>query len=736
MPIFQTDTLVVERDTDGSAVLVLDVPGKTHNVFTRAVLTDLAATFERLAEETNVPVLVLRSGKPTGFVAGADVRGFLDIRTSAEAAALSEMGQRTFNQLAALPMPTIAVVHGPCLGGGLEFALACDYRLVFDKASTQLGLPEVQLGLLPGWGGTQRLPRTIGLERALNVILGGKRLNAREAFRWGLADALAANEVELREQYDLLKARAVHRGKVRRDRLPLRTWRQRLLESNPLGRRILYKGAERLLRRKVPDDMPAPAEALQAVRVGLKRGQEAGLAYEREAASRLALTTACHNLIGVFLATEAARKLPEELRALHPAEVHRVGVVGAGAMGAGIAQLAAVKGCEVVVQEVNEEALGAGILRIKRLFDQAVAKRVLSAEEAQRRLSAVRGTLTWEGFNNLDVVVEAALEDLAVKRPLFRELEARTRPTTVLATNTSSLPVTQLQEGLAHPERVAGLHFFNPVHKMPLVEVARAPATDERTMAELTAWAIALGKMPVQVRDSPGFVVNRVLMPYLNEAVLLVAEGLKIDQVDHVMRRFGMPMGPLELLDQIGLDVAAHVARSLGPTVADRFPPNTAFEQMRERGWLGIKSGRGFYSHRGKRQRANFLAQNLLRSEGDSAAAALAKALPLAARLVEARERMVLLMVNEAAQALGEGVAANAEAIDLAMILGTGWAPHRGGPLHYADDRGSAEVVKTLSDLAARHGKRFEPSAQLRQRADSGTFFTSRVASSLSGRSG
>jgi 3-hydroxyacyl-CoA dehydrogenase / enoyl-CoA hydratase / 3-hydroxybutyryl-CoA epimerase len=728
MPIFQAESLVVEKDVDGSAVLKLDVPGKTHNVFTRQVLADLDAAFECLAEESSIPVLVVRSGKPAGFVAGADVRGFLDIRTAAEAAALSEAGQRVFDRLAALPMPTVAVVHGPCLGGGLEFALACDYRLVFDKASTQLGLPEVQLGLLPGWGGTQRLPRVIGLEHALNVILGGKRLNAREALRWGLADAIAADEPELRERFDLLKAHALHLGKARRDRLPLRTWRQRLLESNPLGRRLLYKGAERLMRRKVPDDMPAPAEALQAVRVGLKKGMEAGLVYEREAASRLALTTACHHLIGVFLAMESARKLPEELRSVDPPEVRRVGVVGAGAMGAGIAQLAAVKDCSVVVQEINEEALGAGILKIKRLFDQAVAKRVLSAAEAERYLSAVHGTLTWEGFDNLDVVVEAALEDLDVKRALFRELEARARPTTVLATNTSSLPVTQLQEGLTHPERVAGLHFFNPVHKMPLVEVARAPATDDRTAAELTAWAIALGKTPVLVNDSPGFVVNRVLMPYLNEVVLLVAEGLKIDQVDHVMRRFGMPMGPLELLDQIGLDVAAHVASSLGPTAADRFPPNTAFEQMRERGWLGVKSGRGFYSHRGKRQRVNLLAQNLLRSEADSAAAALAKALAPAARLVQARERMVLLMVNEAALALGEGVAANAEAIDLAMIMGTGWAPHRGGPLHYADDRGLADVVKALADLAARRGKRFEPCAELRRRAEAGESFTARVA--------
>jgi 3-hydroxyacyl-CoA dehydrogenase/enoyl-CoA hydratase/3-hydroxybutyryl-CoA epimerase len=723
MALFKAETVVVERDRDGSVMLKLDVPGKSVNVFNRQVLADLDAAFEALAQENNVPLLVLHSGKPSGFLAGADMAEFLAIADSAGAMALSELGQRLFDKLAALPMPTVASIAGPCLGGGLEFALACDYRLVYDKPSTQLGFPEIELGLLPAWGGTQRMPRVVGLERALAVILAGKRLKAREAFRWGLADALAANEGELREQFDRLKARAMSEGKRPLDGLPLRTWRQKLLESNPLGRRVLFKGAERIIRRKVPDDMPAPTEALEAVRVGLKRGMAEGLAREREAAGRLALSGACRHLVGLFFQHEKARRLPESLAALRPPEVHRVGVVGAGTMGAGIVQLAALKGCEVWVQEVNEEALGAGLFKVTTLFEKAVERGVVTQNEAQRRLAGVHSTLKWEGFDKVDLVVEAALEDLEAKRTVFRELEAHTRPTTVLATNTSSLPVESLQAGLEHPERVAGLHFFNPVHKMPLVEVARAPQSGEPALALLTQWAIALGKTPVLVRDSPGFVVNRVLMPYLNEAVLLVAEGLKIEQIDGVMKRFGMPMGPLEVLDQIGLDVAAHVAQTMQPLLTGRFEPNTAFEQMKGNGWLGQKSGKGFYVHKGKHPKPNALAQNLLRSPH---VGGVAKALSPAARLTEARERMVLLMVNEAALGLSEGLTADAESLDLAMVMGTGWAPHRGGPLHYADDRGLPEVVQALRGLAARHGRRFEPCAELTGRAEAGLPFTVR----------
>jgi 3-hydroxyacyl-CoA dehydrogenase/enoyl-CoA hydratase/3-hydroxybutyryl-CoA epimerase len=716
MALFQSETVTVEKDADGSAMLKIDVPGKSLNTITRQALTDLEAALERVEAEKGLPLLVVRSGKPSGFLAGAELTEFLDIADSAAAEALSARGQGLFDKLATLAMPTIAVIHGPCLGGGLELALACDYRLVFEKANTQLGLPEVRLGLLPGWGGTQRLPRVVGVERALLMILRDRRLNARDAFRWGLADAAPTNEAELRTQFAQLTGRAIAEGKRPLSGLPVRTWRQRFFEGNALGRVVFFAAAEREVKKTAWDDLPSPAEALEAVRVGVKEGMAAGLAYERAAAGRLAVTPACRNLITLWLRQEQARKMPDNLRAAGPPEVKRVGVVGAGVMGAGIAQLAAIRGNEVFVREINAEALGGGLFRIKGLFDKAVERRVLTEAEAAKLFSAIHGTTAWDGFADVDLVVEAAVEDLDAKRAVFRELDSRVKHSAVLSTNTSSLRVGALQDGLAHPERVAGMHFFNPVHKMPLVEVVRTPATSERTTAALVQWVIKLGKTPVVVGDGPGFVVNRVLTPYLNEATLLVAEGLSVKGIDATMRRFGMPMGPLELLDQIGLDVAAHVARSLGPVLEGRFEANAAFEKLREQGWLGQKSGRGFYTYRGRKKKVNHLAENLLRAEAP-AAAAVSQALPEAVRLSEARERMVLLMVNEAATALGEGLAADAETIDLAMVLGTGWAPHRGGPLRSADDRGLGTVGEALTALAQRHGKRFTPCPELAKRA-------------------
>jgi 3-hydroxyacyl-CoA dehydrogenase/enoyl-CoA hydratase/3-hydroxybutyryl-CoA epimerase len=725
MSLFQTNNLRVERFAT-TALLTLDVAGRSVNVFNRQVLADLVDALGHVATTPDLRLLVVRSGKESGFLAGADLQEFTAVKSAQDAVALSALGQRLFDRLAGLTLPSVAILHGLCLGGGLEFALACDYRLVLDLPGVRIGLPEISLGLLPGWGGTQRLPHVVGLERALYVILNGRQLDAQLARRWGLADRLVPGQPPPPPQLLCEWAEgAAWQGKRRRDRLPLLTWRQKLLESNWFGRRLVLGGAARILRRRTPDDMPAPGEALEAVRTGIKQGMTAGLEYERQATGRLATTPACRNLVGIFFQREQARKLPQA--ATEPGNrVKRVGVVGAGTMGAGIAQLALLRGCEVIVQEVNELALGLGLSNIVSLFNKAVERRVVTREEADRRLAGVRGTIKYEGFDTVDLVVEAAVERLDAKQAIFKELDRRAKPAAVLATNTSSLSVAKLQEGLTHPERVAGLHFFNPVHKMELVEVARTPTTDPRAVELLTAWSVRLGKTPVLVQDSPGFLVNRILMPYLYEAVQLVAEGMKIHRIDQVMHRFGMggpsPMGPLELLDQVGLDVAAHIARELRPAFGTRFAIFTsdgqtdAFEQFVERGWLGQKKGIGFYRYRGKRQRANVFAANLLR-EGQPGPSLLAS-LPAAVQQAQARERLVLGMVNEAAACLEEGLAEDAAAIDLAMVLGTGWAPHRGGPLRYAQDRGFAEVVRKLLELARTHGPRFEPCAELRRRAE------------------
>ncbi|MGL4554558.1 MAG: 3-hydroxyacyl-CoA dehydrogenase NAD-binding domain-containing protein, partial [Gemmataceae bacterium] len=642
----------------------------------------------------------VRSGKKTGFLAGADLREFAAIQDPAEAAATSRRGQGVYNRLAALKAPTVAVVHGACLGGGLELALACDYRLVFDRPDTTLGLPEIELGLLPGWGGTMRLPRVVGLEHALQIILAGKRLNAREALAWGLADAVAADEPTLREEVARLLVRATWAGKRDRTALPVRTWRQRFLEGNWLGRGLLLKGTERMVRNKTPDDMPAPLEAFEAVRAGVNDGASAGLRREAEAAGRLAVTPACRNLIGLFFQREAAKKLPAW--AGDPRPVRKVGVVGAGVMGAGIAQLAALAGREVIVREVDEKAVAAGNARIDALFAKLVERKRATAQHAARCRAAIKVSTTYHDFNHADLVVEAAVEDAALKRALFAELAGKTRA--ILATNTSSLTVASLA-GVPDPGRVAGLHFFNPVHKMPLVEVVRHAGTSDETAGRLMKFVLDLGKTPAAVGDGPGFVVNAVLMPYLEEAVILLSEGLRTAAIDRLMRRFGMPVGPLELLDQIGLDVAAHVAASLGQAGVAA----AVFEKMREQGRLGEKGGTGFYRH-GKKPAPDPAAEALAASLGTPGAK-----LPAAALAAEARERLVLRMVNEAAR-LADAGRADADTVDLAMVLGTGWAPHRGGPLRYADLRGLADVRAALEALAGRLGPRFTPADGLSRR--------------------
>jgi 3-hydroxyacyl-CoA dehydrogenase/enoyl-CoA hydratase/3-hydroxybutyryl-CoA epimerase len=458
----------------------------------------------------------------------------------------------------------------------------------------------------------------------------------------------------------------------------------------------------------------------------------AGLAREREAIGRLATTKACRNLMTLFFLIERARKLQEDVDKDSVPEIRRVGVVGAGTMGAGIAQLAALKGFEVVVQEINDSALAAGIKKIEDLFQKAAERRLLSPEEAKQIMAAVGRTTTWQGFENTDLVIEAVIEDLNLKKEVFKELEKRTRSNTILASNTSSLVIRQLQEGLSHPDRVAGLHFFNPVHKMPLLEVVRTSATQEKVADILMQWGAAVGKTPVLVGDGPGFVVNRILMPYLNEAGMLVAEGMPVDKVDLTMRRFGMQMGPLELLDLVGLDVAAHIAKSVGPAFGDRLKPHPALELMCQAGWLGQKSGLGFYRYQGKKKTVHAEALAKLRENlnggREPADPSLAADKLMIDQMKEAQERMVWLMVNEAAACLAEGLAPSADVIDLAMVLGTGWAPHRGGPLRYADDRGAGDVVKTLDTLSKDHGPRFEPCAELRRRAETKELFYSHLS--------
>ncbi|OWK47299.1 3-hydroxyacyl-CoA dehydrogenase NAD-binding domain-containing protein [Fimbriiglobus ruber] len=711
--------MTVERDARGVATVWLDVQGYPLNVFSDEVLDELGRVVGEFEREMP-KVVVFRSRKASGFLAGADVRRIRQIATPDEARMAVDLGRNLFDRVENLTCPTVAVIHGPCLGGGLEFVLACRHRIARDDSSTRLGLPEVQLGLLPGWGGTQRLPRLVGLRTGLRLILESRKLSASEALAVGLVDLTAPPD-------DFETAV----GAFVADRLagkPLSSRHKGLtarLEETAIGRKAIGWAVRRTIRSR-GRDYPALPAALNAVEEGF-RSRASGFAAEREAFSRLLFTDTARNLIDLFFQREKAGKAATWVTGGTgdvPA-VRKVAVLGGGIMGAGIAQLALVSGYEVVVKEINADLAAAGLKRVTDLTNEAVKKGVLDREVATERLRTVTATSEWAPVEGADLVIEAVIEKEKIKRDVFTELSTRLSPRALLTTNTSSLLVSRVCEPASGPDRVAGLHFFNPVHKMHLVEVVRGPDTSGATIAALVEFVRKLGKVPVVVNDGPGFLVNRILFPYLDEGVRLLLEGYSTETIDKAAVRFGMPMGPLELLDQVGIDVAAHVAKSLGVVAADPSPTPDRLTAMADRGWLGRKADRGFYEYRkGRRSHPTHWDEPAGSSHSHSDDAA---AHPTG--LTAVQRRLMYPMINEAARCLESATADAPWVIDFAMVLGTGFAPFRGGPLRAADAWGMGQVVSDLEQLSRTHGARFAPCSLLKEMTAEGRTFYAKPAS-------
>ncbi|NNM28052.1 MAG: hypothetical protein HKO57_00900, partial [Akkermansiaceae bacterium] len=551
----------------------------------------------------------------------------------------------------------VAAIHGACVGGGYELALACDWRLASDSSKTRLGLPETMLGILPAWGGCTRLPRLIGLPAALGIILPGKVLKAAAARHKGLVDAVVP------EEYLLAKARAIlSRGKRRLE--------PRRLLHNPLSVAVIRKKARANLIAKTRGLYPAPLRALDVACKAVRSSVAKSLAAEHAAILDLAARPETKNLIRVFFLTERAKKL--RIPGADPRPVRNVTVIGAGVMGAGIAYWLSSRGLRVNLQDISAEALAKGMASIRTLYQTSAKKRILSKTEAARGLDRVVPALGPIPLQREDLVIEAATEDLEIKRMIFDDLAQRAGPQTILATNTSALPLRHLAASLDNPSRLVGLHFFNPVHRMKLIEVVRAEATSGPTLATAINFVQRIGKLPVVVGDEPGFLVNRILMPYLMEAGLRFANGGDPVAIDRSMLDFGMPMGPLRLLDEVGLDVAMHVAETLSAAFPDRMKAPPLLKTMATEGLVGRKGGAGFYLYDQKGPRPNPAALEL---QGPHQ--------PLPDDL---GHELALTMVREAARCLDEDVAETADDIDLAMILGTGFAPFRGGPMRYAED--------------------------------------------------
>lgn len=654
------------EERDGIATLTLDVDGKGANALSQEVLLELDQTLTEVAGKT-LQGLIIRSGKPGGFIVGADVYEFQKVTDSARAAEVTRAGQMVFNKLEALAFPTVAAIHGPCLGGGLELALACTYRIAQDDDKTRLGLPEVKLGIHPGFAGTVRLPPVVGDVAALDLMLTGRTVSASAARKLGLVDEVVP------ERHLLRAARAFIAKRPPRRRA---SWSRRLP-----GWPLLRSQVGRYMRRQVakkanPQHYPAPYRIIEL--------WEQRADQEREAVScaELLVTRTSRNLVSVFLLGEDlkrnARKVPHEIKHVH--------VVGAGVMGADIATWAAYRGFSVSLQDRHPEALARAVKKAHDFYKKKLKKPLLVQAAMDRLMPDTRGS----GIGRADLVIEAIVENIDAKTALFRQIEGALKPDALLATNTSSIPLETLGESLHDPSRLVGLHFFNPVTKMQLVEIVRGTRTSEAALARARAFTVALDRLPLDVKSSPGFLVNRILMPYLIEAMLMVEEGVPIGQIDRAAVEFGMPMGPIALADTVGLDICLSVAELLSGPLGISVPQG--LRAMVERGELGKKSGKGFYTY-DARGRAQLL------SEGRAATGSLVA------------ERLVLRILNESAACLREGVVADADAIDAGMVYGTGFAPFLGGPMRYAESLGEDGVAQNLQRLAHEYGQRFQPDA-------------------------
>ena len=694
---------------DGLATLTFDHPDKRVNVFDRQVLEELEATVDSLAGRSDIAVLVLLSGKEKGFIAGADVNMIADVRDPIEAEAGVRFGQRVFASWEALPFPTVAAIRGACMGGGTEIALASTWRVASDHDSTKIGLPETKLGIIPAWGGSTRLPRLVGIQQALDVILAGKNVYPRKALRIGLVDALLPDA----RFHDMVRDFA--RGKIGQKRssggggLDVK---ELLLEKNPLGRKILFDQAKKQTLEKTGGHYPAPLAAIEVIRTGIDEGMQAGFNAEARAAGTLATSDVAKNLIHVFQLMEGSKGKGGETP--NAREVGSLAVLGAGAMGGGIGQLAAEKGIPVRLKDIAQPALASGMEHASRVFHKQVKKRRLSEEELKRKMALLRPTLDYTGFGRVDAVIEAIVEKLPVKQKVFAEVAAEVRDDTVLASNTSALSIDAIARDTPHPERVVGMHFFNPVDKMPLIEVVAGARSADWAVDTVVALSRELGKVPVRVKDSPGFLVNRLLTFSLGEALWLVADGYRIEDIDRAMKSWGMPMGPIALTDEVGIDIAIEVAHTLNDAYGDRLPLPEWVDRPQEDGRLGKKNGKGFYRYDdGERKDPDPEVYELIGVEPTVEE-------PDSRTIVD---RMVLRMVDEAARCLEEGVVASPGELDLAMILGTGFPPFRGGVCRYADRRGPEEIVRTLETLAKEVAPRYEPSEALRKVADTGGFY-------------
>ena len=699
---------------DGVAVITFDLPGESVNKFTRGVIEEFDAVMDRIEQDPTVRAAVLLSGKSDGFIAGADIDAFLEWRTAQDAAAASAFGHRMMDRLEHSRAPIVVAVHGACLGGGLELSLACAYRIATDHPRTLFGLPETQLGLIPGAGGTQRLPRTVGLQAALDIILTAKNVRARKALQAGLVDELVhpsiLRAVAVQRAKELATGSVAGRHERRHGAMAL------VLEDNPLGRAVVFRQAREMTLRKSRGNYPALLAAIEAVQAGFHGDRASGFVEEARLFGEMAMTEVSRELVFLFYATTSLKKdVGGPGASAAPLPVERIGVLGAGFMGAGISAVAAMQGIPVRLKDTKLDAVGRGLAAVREVLKERLTKRQITRQQFDDQLSLVAGTVDYTGFHAPGIVVEAVFEDLTVKHAVLADVEPLLSPNCVFASNTSTIPIARIAEGARRPERVIGMHFFSPVHKMPLVEVITTSRTAPDVVATTVAFGRKLGKTVIVVHDSPGFYVNRILAPYITEAGRMLDEGVAVDAIDAALLAFGFPVGPITLLDEVGLDIASKSGVIMTAAFGDRLQPSPALARVLADGRIGRKAKRGFYRYddAGKKGDVDESIYALLGSG--------ARRTELAAE--EIQRRCVLGMVNEAVRCVEEGIVRVPRDADIGAVFGIGFPPFRGGPLRYVDSVGAGLTVDHLDRLNTRYPGRFVPSGLLRTMAGDRTRF-------------
>ena len=698
-------TLEIEH---GIALIWIDQAGQKVNKLSLELIDEFDALISQIETDSNIGAAVLISRKEDSFIAGADIEQFLGMAGTGQAAVMSRRGNQLLQRLATLATPTVAAINGAALGGGLEVALACDYRIITDHPKTQLGLPEVQLGLLPAGGGTQRLPRLIGLQRALGLLLTGKNVYPRQALRLRLADVLTPAPNLLSTARQVAERLSKEGSLGRRPRPP---WWSRLLESSRPGRSLILKAAARSAGKKTRGNYPAPERILECVRVGLNRGLEAGFEDEARAFEDLMASPESRQLVNLFFALNRSKKHPAPGLAR---KVDRLAVLGAGLMGSGIVEVSSNFGYSVILKDIQEAALARAKRGIWRSASLKVKKRVISQFTRDQLLSRIQLTTDYELLANCQLVIEAVFEDLHLKQTVLRDVETVTSPNCIFASNTSALPISSIAEASRRPSTVIGMHYFSPVQKMPLLEIIATPKTEDWVVATARQVGLDQGKTVIVVKDGPGFYTTRVLAPMLNEALEILSEGNSIEAIDGALKNWGFPIGPLGLIDEVGIDVAAHVTEVLSDLFAEQgVQPVNRGRVLMDAGLLGKKGGKGFYSYTQGKKKVNPEIYPLIRAGGR-------RQLPVD----QIQERLSLQFVNQAVLCLQEEILASPEDGDLGAVLGLGFPPFRGGPFRHIDAVGASEIIRQLEKWRKEHGDRFRPAQMLLDRARNDVSFS------------